>query len=183
MGSLPLMLNLLCDDGHIKKMEKNTLVLGWLYIPQEQKRVDNSLMILNSWNSKRTIMYSLGSDASPQLQTTPFIFLCVFWRISPSRRTLGHHAKGAPQFYTICFHVPMKIFATGKRHWNEMRVVFVRGGSHTCSFSWSWGTPWGSCPGVPHPQENTFVQEPPQQHDSNTNHGFQNSHRCSQNQS
>jgi hypothetical protein len=31
------------------------------YIPQEQKTVNNSLMILNSWNSERTIMYSLGS--------------------------------------------------------------------------------------------------------------------------
>jgi hypothetical protein len=51
VGSLLLMLNLLWDDRHlchIKKMEKtNTGTLDG-YIPQEQKTVNNSLMILNS---------------------------------------------------------------------------------------------------------------------------------------
>jgi len=82
-------------------------------------------MILNSWNSERTILYSLWVSQMHlhNCKQLPFLFLCVLWGICPSRRrTLEHHhAEGAPQFYTICSHVPMKIFCHSKEalKWNE----------------------------------------------------------------
>jgi len=62
-----------------------------------------------------------------------------------------------------CSHVPMEIFffyEMGKKWGNTKRIVFVRGGYCTCVFSWVLGTPLGSCPWVPLPQENALVQEP-----------------------
>jgi len=79
--------------------------------------------------------------------TTPFLFLCVFWGISPNRRTLGRYVKGAlPILYVLMF--PWKYFfsiSIGKKWGNEKRVVYVRG--VTCPSRWtlrcgdspSWG--------------------------------------------
>jgi len=69
--------------------------------------------------------------------TTPFLFLCVFWRISPNRRTLGRYVKGAlPILYVLMF--PWKYsfsISIGKKWGNEKRVVYVRG--VTCPSRWT----------------------------------------------
>jgi hypothetical protein len=49
----------------------------------------------------------------------------------------------------ICSHIPMEIFLfseTGKKWENQKRVVYVRGGSCTCVFSWGSGTSSGAPP-------------------------------------
>ncbi len=44
----------------------------------------------------------------------PFLFLCVFWGISPSKRTLRHYARGALQLYMFpCSHGNISFL------WNE----------------------------------------------------------------
>jgi hypothetical protein len=78
-------------------------------------------------------------DKSNISETTPFLFLCVFWGIPPpSRRTLGRYAGGAPPIlYVLTF--PRKYFCFTKLE-NKKRVVYIRGGSRTCAFSWGLGT-------------------------------------------
>jgi len=46
---------------------------------------------------------------------------------------------------------------------NRPTLVFVRGGSSACAFSWGLGIPSGSCPQVPLPRETALVLEPPLQ--------------------
>jgi hypothetical protein len=45
----------------------------------------------------------------------------------------------------------------GKTWGNQKRVVYLRAGSSTCAFSWGLGTPLGSQPWAPLPQENALV--------------------------
>jgi len=74
--------------------------------------------------------------------TTP---LCVFWGISPSRRTLGRYVWGSSPNFT-CSHIFMEIFLfyqTGKKRGNKKTLAYVRGGSSTRAFPWCLGTPSG----------------------------------------
>jgi len=47
-----------------------------------------------------------------------------------------------------------------KKGGNKKRVVYTRGGSWICAFSWGLGKPLGSSSQVPLPKENALVQEP-----------------------
>jgi len=95
-----------------------------------------------------------GPESRPALKFTDVVNLyirCVFWGISPNRRTLGCYDGGA---FPILY-VPMEIcllYKRRKKGGNFKRVVFVREGPSTCAFSWGLGTPSGSCPCVPLPQ-------------------------------
>jgi hypothetical protein len=96
---------------------------------------------------------------------TPFLFLCVFWGISPSRRTQGHKLGSSPNFNMFpCSHRNISFLRKSrKKGGNRKRVVYVRGGSCIHAFSWGSGTPSGSYPRVPLPQGNTLVWEHPLQ--------------------
>ncbi len=75
-------------------------------------------------------------------KTTPFLFLCVFWGISPSRRrTLGHYyVRAAPSILCVPrFHFQWEYFffyQMRKKQGNKKRVVYTRGSSNTRAFSW-----------------------------------------------
>ncbi len=73
-------------------------------------------------------------------KTTPFLFLCVFWGISPSRRrTLGrYYARGTRSILCVPTF-PWKYFffyETREKQGNKKRVVYRRGNSNTRAFSW-----------------------------------------------
>jgi hypothetical protein len=71
-----------------------------------------------------------------------------------------------PQFYMFpCSHGNI----SGKKRGNKKRVVYVRAGSSTSAFL---GTPLGSHPQVPLPQENTLLQEPDLKHITYSSHLF-----------
>jgi len=103
-----------------------------------------------------------------------FLFMCVVWGISPSRRTLVCFAGGAPLILYV-FMFPWKYFFHRKwerREEKKRRIVSIRGGSWTHVFSWGLRTPLGSSPRVPLPQENTLVWEPPLQLIDSWNHNL-----------
>jgi hypothetical protein len=66
------------------------------------------------------------------LVSNSLLFLCVFWGISPSRRTLGCYASGAPPIV----HVPT--FPWKKKLGNQKRAIYTRGDS-CCTHAFSWG--------------------------------------------
>jgi hypothetical protein len=76
-----------------------------------------------------------------------FLFLCVFWGISPSWRTLGAYYAGGvmPNFYVL--KIPRKyLFSTKHERKKETKkiVVYRRGGFlYSCILL---GTPLSSCP-------------------------------------
>ncbi len=66
----------------------------------------------------------------------PFLFLCILrdLPLQGNPRALGQ--QSSPKF--ICVHIPMgkiKSYEMGKKQENKKRVVYIRGGFHTCAFS------------------------------------------------
>jgi hypothetical protein len=79
----------------------------------------------------------------------PFYFLCVFWGISPSRRTLGCYImpRELSNFNMFpCSHGNISFLWNGK----EARKSKVSGGSRTHVFSWGSRTPSGAPPSGEH---------------------------------
>ncbi len=98
------------------------------------------------------------------VNTSLFISMCILRDLPQQKNTRPLCWGSSPNF--ICSHIPMETFLcyqTGKKQVNKRTVVCIRGGFHTHVFSWGSGTAWGSCPGVPLPQKNTLIQEPPLQ--------------------
>ncbi len=73
---------------------------------------------------------------------TPFLFLCVFWGISPRRRTQWDYAGGPPQSNMFpCSHGNISLLWNGKEaRKSKESLVYIRGGSHTHGFSWGLRT-------------------------------------------
>jgi hypothetical protein len=83
--------------------------------------------------------------------TTTFLFLYVFWGISPSKRTLGRYAERAPPIlYVNMFPGNFCFYEIRKKWGNEKRVVYI--GGMTCLFRWTFmcGGSHSWCPSSNH---------------------------------
>ncbi len=94
------------------------------------------------------------------MYTNPFLFLCVFWGISPRQSTLGHYARLSPPILYVPM-IPWKfIFLWNTKEVRKQEGSCLHKGFRTRAFSWRLGTSKSSRPWVPLPQENTLGHEP-----------------------
>jgi hypothetical protein len=133
-GSLPLMLNLLCDDRlphvpHKKKWKKKKTLVLWMAIFHKNKRQVNNSLLWSSApeNSERTIIYSLGMHVY-NCKQLPFWFLCVFWGIFPQQKKNPNPRASCRGSSPILYeYVPMflwKYLPQERSTEMKMRVVF-----------------------------------------------------------